>query len=344
MRRYWTILLLLLLAGCAPQGDEMRLDSGQQTMPAGARGTRFVIYGSTFSRGETIGLFFCEHEDVPGNDYAAACGTLSFAEHNVGYNNVQARKGTGADEWTFYNSALDIYVSNFYITKNNAHTNADAFAYSPWIDKVTKPTAIPFNANNNYDIMYATENANGTNKDLDSESPGAGELSLHFEHSLSRLSLVMRTLYEAPYGNSNHRLNYVTIRKAGAKTTPLYARGKFNAITGEYYDLVEADSITVTSFNIGENYFSGTAGTDFGVLLYPVDYVADGDYEIVLCVDGFRKVFPILRDDLQFESTSSYGFRRSVKYIFQFTVNNYVHLDGIRVENDWAAETIDGII
>lgn len=342
MKRYLSILAAILIAGCAKQPGAARLTE----RPGASDGlTKIAISGTRFLQYDTMGLFFCEHEDVPGDSYAAACSSLQFKEHNIGYNNVLVTKGAGADEWSFYNTILGRNVPYFFITGNDSHTMVDVFAYAPHVEGIEKPTEIPFEADYNRDLMYAVQNAGGTNKNLDPDVLNSGDLSMFFKHSLSCINLIMRTKYNVN-GSSDHHVDYVTIRKAGAKTTPLFVKGTFNAITGTYSDLEEGDSLRVSSFfrrNVN-NYFTGSEGKAFPVMIYPVDFAADGDLEIVLGIDGFRKVFPINKNELKHDDGFTYGFRRGVSYAFNFTVENYVHFDGATVEQEWPIMQIDNTI
>lgn len=327
--------VVLMLVACTADRPYAVTPEPQPSGQAG-RGTRFAIYGTTFPRNATIGLYFCEHEDVAGNDYAAAWSTLSFSEHNIGYNNIEVRKEEDADAWSFRNNVVETWSSALYITANDNHTTADVFAYAPYVRDAVSPAEIPFVANRNNDLMYAEENATGVNKDMNEQ--GSGELTLHFRHTLSRISVVLRTKYTTPV-QSDHQLRYITIRKAGGMTTPLYVSGKFNAITGTYSNLAEGDSLTADFGS--ESFFSGTAGRDFGVMIYPTEYQADGDLEIVINVNGFRKVFGIAKEDVKHSDGITYGFLGGKSYIFNFTVDNYIHFDGAEVLDTWESDQIN---
>ena len=105
MKRYLSILAAIILAGCAKQPGTVRVTEGSDGK------TKIAISGTRFLQYDTMGLFFCEHEDVPGDSYAAACSDLHFKEHNIGYNNVLVTKGAGADEWSFYSTIISFNSS-----------------------------------------------------------------------------------------------------------------------------------------------------------------------------------------------------------------------------------------
>jgi len=303
----------------------------------GNPGTKFTIEGATFSAGHTFGLYICKHEDQANNP-----GSLQFEEHNKGYNNVKVQKT--ATSWSFYNSILKENLSQLYISTNDDDVNADVYAYAPYVQNAVSPVEIPFNINLNQDLMYVTQNADhDVNKNMPPSSVES-DLALNFHHVLTKLEFCIK-IKNSLNSVSVHNVDSIVIRKAGAKTTELYRTGTFNAITGDLTPATTSDSISVKSFfsdanGAGRNgTFNSTTPRSFNVMLYPVDFVADGDLEVVLVIDGFRKTFAITREDVKHLDGITYGFRASNEYKFNITIDNYVHLDGVTVKTDWPTDS-----
>lgn len=306
-------------------------------IPSGAKGTKFTIEGATFSEGHTFGLYVCKHEDQAGNP-----GSLQFEEHNKGYNNIKVIKT--ATTWKFYNSVLKENLSELYISTNDDDVNADVYAYAPYIGDAVSPAEIPFNINLNQDLMYVTQNADhDINKNMPPSSVES-DLALNFHHVLTKLEFCLR-IKNTMNSVSVHTVDSIVIRKAGAKTTELYRTGTFNAITGELTPATTSDSISVRSFFCDANggsrngSFNSTTPRSFNVMLYPVDFVANGDLEVVLVIDGFRKTFAITRENVRHSDGTTYGFKAANEYKFNITIDNYVHLDGVTIKTDWPTDS-----
>ena len=330
-----TLTLTLTLACCT---DSKPLEPEPDPfIPSGPKGTKFSIEGATFSEGHTFGLYICKHEDQVNNPL-----NLQFEEHNRGYNNVKVIKTATA--WSFYNSVLKENLSQLYISTNDELVNADVYAYAPYIADAVSPVEIPFNINLNQDLMYVTQNADqNINKNM-SPSSVESDLALNFHHVLAKLEFCLK-IKNSLNSVSQHSVDSIVIRKAGGKTTQLYRTGTFNAITGVLTPATTADSVSVRSFfndrngNGGTGYFDSTTPKSFNVMLYPVDYVADGDLEVVLVIDGFRKTFDITRENVKHSDGATYGFKAANEYKFNITIDNYVHLDGVTVKSDWPTDS-----
>ena len=297
-------------------------------------GTRFSINGTSFTRDHTFGMYVCVHEDQTLNPDG-----LQFQEHNQGYNNIKVTRT--ASSWVFYNSVLKENVSNLYISSNDAHENADVYVYAPYIQAAVNPANIPFNINRNEDLMYVAENTDPTvNKDME---PGANtELTFNFHHVLAKLEFRCRVLNVSP-NTSSHTIDSIVIRKAGSKTTEMVSAGTFNAMTGVLTPSATSDSVRFKnlfySVSPTSALFSEITPKTYTAVIYPVDYVADGDYEVILVIDGFRKQFSILREDLKHSDGTTYGFKAGNSYVFNIAIDNYIHLDGITIKNDWETDS-----
>ena len=330
--RYITLFLTVLALGCCAKQEVPQPEPYDPAEHGKATGTKFSIEGVAFSEGNTFALYICKHEDQDLNPDG-----LQFEEHNYGYNNVKVtRKGSG---WQFYNSILKENLSQLYISTNDEGINADVYAYAPYIENAVSPAEIPFDIARNNDLMYVSQNASKTvNKDM-LPSSVESDVALTFHHVLAKLSFKMKIKNDSPV--STHTVDSIVIRKAGGKGTELYKTGVFNAMTGTLTHNSTADSISFKhffSYTTGSGVggtFNSTAGRDFNVMLYPVELAADGDLEVILVIDGFRKTFPILRDNVKHSDGTTYGFRATNEYVFNITIDNYVHLDGVTIKSDW---------
>lgn len=320
--------LLVVSFVCCTRDNHLE-ESVEPVYPDGAAGTKFAIDGTTFVKDQTLGLYICKHEDQAGNP-----GSLQFEEHNKGYNNVKVTY-TGST-WTFYNSVLKEQLSSLYISTNDEDVNADVYAYAPYVEEAVSPREIPFDIRNNRDLMYVTQNASPTvNKDMPPSSVESN-LTMSFRHVLAKLEFRCRIMNTGP--NSAHSVDSIVIRKAGSKTTELYRTGTFNAMTGELTHDTTADSIGFRNLFFSPTPNNGlidaTTPKSYTVMLYPVDYVADGDFEAVLVIDGFPKTISITRNNLK-HTDDSYGLRAGYEYVFNIRIDNYIHLDGVTIKNDW---------
>ena len=332
MRYFKHIALFMLVLMTACTGSRPLEPEPEPFIPSGAKGTKFTIDGVEFCERQTFGLFICCHEDQSQNPTG-----LQFEEHNLGYNNIRVTKTS--ESWTFYNSVIREELPQLYISTNTDKTNADVYAYAPYIEDAVSPTEIPFNINLNQDLMYVTENASQTeNKDM-LPSSVESNLHLHFEHVLAKLSFNCK-IKNTMTSISTHTVDSIIIRKAGGKTTPLCVTGTFNAMTGQLTPLTYGDSIVARSIKYSASggnggSFKSTTPTSFNVMLYPQELAADGDLEAILVIDGFRKILPITRSNVEHSGGTQYGFRAGYNYNFNITIDNYVHLDGVTVKSDW---------
>ena len=332
------VMLFSLTLACCTEREPIEFEP-YPYVPGGATGTKFTIEGATFSEGHTFGLYVCKHEDQANNP-----GSLQFEEHNKGYNNVKVVKT--ATSWSFYNPVLKENLSQLYISTNDELVNADVYAYAPYVEDAVSPVEIPFNINLNRDLMYVTQNADhDINKNMPPSSVES-DLALNFHHVLTKLEFCLK-IKNTMNSVSSHTVDSIVIRRAGAKTTPLYCTGTFNAITGDLTPATTADSISVKSFFSDVNggsrngAFNSTTPKSFNVMIYPVDFVADGDLEVVLVIDGFRKTFAITRENVKHSDGTTYGFKAANEYKFNITIDNYVHLDGVTVKSDWPTDSYD---
>lgn len=314
--------------------------------------TKGVISGSDFPQNATMGLFICRHE---------AGSPTQFVEYNTKYNNIQVTQTNStvsSPVWKYrYNGTGTQFPTLFLLMPQTGEKAADFYAYAPFISGVTKPTSIPFNLSTNYDylpdLMYASENNTDTNRNM---LPNGDTLTItyHFEHKLALLRCRFYLKNDDEDGshgpgsekNSSNAsvINSIKIRRKAGAATPLYVSGRFDGIKGTFTDesgastLVAADSLTVTyGYYIG----FGTKGNSYDMLLCPVAYQADDDYELVFTIDGkeLETTYCIKLSDLTHTVGTGAGFKEGYRYTFTFTYDNYQHIrlssTQIDTEDDW---------
>lgn len=324
-------ILVLAIAGCSGSRGTYE----PYPKPKDPVATKISISGNSFVQYSTFGLFVCRHEDQAANP-----DNLEFVEHNVGYNNIKVTKTATA--WSFYNQILGLDLSKLYLSTAEGNYTADVYAYAPHIEGVSSPDSIAFDVNSNHDLMYVAENLDkNVNKDLQPGVDADGQLTLTFRHVMARLRFGMRIKNTSPV--SVHTVDSIVVRKSGAAHTELYKTGVLNAITGEVLPQTTSDSVSVKRFffnSNGSGSFNSGTYKYFDMMIFPVEYQSDGDYEVVIVVDGFRKVFPIRRADVMHSDGTTCGFLASNSYVFNITIDNYIHMDGVEIKTDWEEEEL----
>lgn len=269
--------------------------------------TKGYYEGSVFKNGESFGLCIVEHgTETPFHD---------------GYGNIEVIFKSG--KWVYK------IGSNEYdkLTLTSTGKTADVFAYAPYInDPYLKPTTIPVNISDNLDFMYDKDNVASSHLNINPSSGGNINLPISFYHALSRLCFNIQLENDG----SDQLLNYVEIRKKSTGSTSLYSSGTFNAKTNTF-SMNSANSLRV-NYPVTQ---LDTAKKAFEMLLYPVTY-SDNSYSIVFGIDGFEYEYVIRSSDLAHgSSVSGTPFSRLYLYTFNFTFDNYVHLNGITIKNGW---------
>jgi len=309
--------------------------------------TKGIVSGSSFPQNSTMGLFICKHEE----------GTpTQFVEYSAKYNNLQAQQTSSTPAspvWKYrYNGTGTQFSALFLLKPQTGEQAADFYAYAPWTSGVTRPTGIPFNLQTSYgslpDLMYAPENDTDINKN---KIPSGDTLRIryHFEHKLAWLRCKFYLKNDdgdgslGPGSSSGSQnactVNSIMIRRKAGAVTPLYVSGRFNGIKGTFTDesggstLVASDSLKVTY-----GYTFGTKGNTYELLLCPVEYQADGDYELVFTIDGKRleTKYSVKLSDLTHTGGTGAGFQEGYRYTFIFTYDNYQHirLSGTQIDTD----------
>jgi len=371
MKRTIQLLLLLPLlwaAGCQKEASKTESEKAgiagvevpvtiQATFSDPAKPTKAIIQGTEIPNAFGYGIFVCKN------------GATNEA-HKANSWNLKATYETSQEEgmagsWTYqyvndFNSgALSINsYPNITITSRVDEATADIYAYAPYMKEAYEkgPTAIPFSiAQDNQmqvDLMYAIENMDPTkNKGLDPLSAGDELLTADFtfKHALALLcfefTVKNRIDGVGTERSTLYRLQDITIKNNGTSTvTKLYESGEFDAITGDFKNCVETQSLVIKQYNPGSQEYlplepSATPKESY-VTLVPTQ-IEDDDLEIIVQVDNrYVKPIKIKKADLKHADGEEYGFQGGYKYTFKFTLDNYLFLNGITV-NEWETDVTD---
>lgn len=330
------IALSFVLWSCARSTDDVPVDNRTpvdiEVSVAGAV-SRSVVEGTTFANGQTYGLFICEN------------GT--YSPHNTGSNNIRATYST-ANGWNYNYEGGSFTFSSIFIMSNDRNTSADFYAYSPWLSNIRNPEAIAFSigGTNNAgqsDLMWAEQNGTATNKNIKPDGIGNKRVELHFNHALSCL----RFCFKISNAGAPITLSSVRIRQGGI---PLYNRASLNAIDGTVTPTQSVESFVVSQYNIA---IGSTANYSTApLLIVPTDEASSlGDddtvYGIEFTFDG--AVYPsytfLIPRSRIVHGDGTVGFRAGYEYRFYFTIDNFLHLDGVEIDDEWhEGEGIDIII
>lgn len=315
--------------------------------------------------GTSFGLFICKHHTGSYTD-----GSNPYTEYSTRYNNICAKGGNNSWSYNYY--GYRDFSTLYLVPKDESPRDGitdyycDIFAYAPYQNGITRLEAIPFSIPGQTDVMYAQQNGiSNLNIDpdytVDPHIPGVNypdatghlEVPLTFKHALSLLEFdiqLKNDKYNHPWGpfgseysdnTIEHVLQSITIDKVYAPGH-LYTSGKMNAMTsGTLYDLTEASTVTVTSFGI--NGGSGLITVSPGIIakaymmLVPTTFDGASDEDCLFRFSfhfsgqDFPITFSLKKKHLK-HSDSTYGLQSNCKYIFHFTIDNYIHLEDVEMD------------
>ena len=328
--RLLALVLPMLLAVTACTAEKSETPTASDTLlditagmavdaAAVTRADNYIIYGTAFSG--SMGLFVCRHE--------SGTPTL-FTEQNPCYNNICAvSSGSG---FSFNFEGNDASFSNLYLTSNREGTNADVYAYAPFTAGVTAPTSVPFTTAS--DIMWAGQNAgarSGGNMDIAIDGT-VKPVTLTFHHLLSRI----RVGFRLHHAGSHLGMSYsITHPEGQTSQTKFYNGGKMNALDGTLFDLVECDELQYVSVN----GYSNVLATDdsylyLDMLTVPTDII--DNLQLNIYVGGILFGTYMLTPEMFLHSDdATQGLKAGYTYTFQFDIDNYTHLTGLHIDEDW---------
>ena len=305
--------------------------------------TKAAVTGSSFANENEYGLFFCKHHD------ASADGTNSFETYGSGLDNVRAYKASSG--WQYYLKGRSTYLNGIYIIRNDDSNTMDCFAYAPYISSVTSPEEIPFVLADQNDIMWAVENSSPTsNKDISVDGT-TKTVRLHFNHALCLLTLNF-TLLDNTAATS--LITALSIKRSESADTPLYSKGTFNAISGQFVptSLVSLEKGQAQTF-VYENDIQDRRSKKISpgkkltllILLLPSELQADDDIELLFSIDSHKMplTYKIRRSDVLHNDGTTYGFQAGFNYTFNFVYDNYIRLTDVTIATDWTDGTVRDI-
>lgn len=302
--------------------------------------TKAHISGDSFPNGGTYGIFVCLE------------GSTTVAHKSNSWN-IKAQYSNSPAGWTYYyvgnlNNGTPSASGNDNITLT-ARPNgelADLYAYAPYLQGAFSynPTRIPFSFKDdngsfqyyerNYEVMYAVENLTGSNRNLDPSSDYPLSATFTFRHAFALLVFNFRLLYDGSvHGITTAELSF-NPDYSGPSRAKLYSRGTFNALTGTVNDDDATSVQTFRSQMLGGINLNTTVGQQFYMMIAPTEFYDD---ELMLKFNmDLQYAWPyILQNaDVQHGDGTS-AFKAGYVYNFNFTIDNYVHLDGITVSDTW---------
>lgn len=298
-----------------PSGDQD--ENGFKSMPANS----------------TYGLFICKHTDESPNPYTS---------YSANFNNIKVTKKSESPWWQYtYGGSTDSAIhlilqremdSNGNIVKDEEGKDkiieGDMFAYAPYLSGVNNPEAIPFDINQQVDLMYCIENRDPvTNKKINPKtSPNPYTALFSFKHVFALLEFKFTLIN--PSGVSA-TLSSISVTK-GNETAVLYKNGSLNAITGKLVNMSEGNISASLNTNIASNSTGGTAY----LMMVPTDDYHDDDYIFTFTINGIQlsdSKFHLKKAQLKHGDADEYGFKAGYKYTFNFKIDNYIHFQNIEI-------------
>lgn len=292
--------------------------------------SRAAITGTSFSSGQTIGLFIVRH-DKPGE----------YVPHAYGMANLRAVSG-GGNKWTYnFSDNLSTSVDVLAIS-SVANTSADIYAYAPWISGTATPENILYESGTQGDLMYAGENASGKNMNISPDTEDNQDVPLRFHHALSMVRIGIRL---ANSGYQSPRLTSIRIARKSESAeieTKLWSKARFNALTGQFREDSYSD-MQYIDISANTKISSTTDYVYFDCLLIPTEVKADGDLQIRLSVNSQTLLEPYgiqLSDVLS--SDGKAGFQPGYVYTFLFSIDNYLRFNPtfIEVSKEWTDQDL----
>ena len=299
--------------------------------------TKAAISGTQLPNGATFGLFICDHH--------ASSEPNPYREHSPQYNNIQAQRSNL--KWMYSYAGYKSFPTIFVLEKLNENDDpikADIFAYAPFLQDITNPEAIPFDINQQKDLMYAVENNDhAANKNIDPAASGTQiDIPLTFAHAFALLEfkiLLKNEQYNHPDGNGDavrSQLTNIKVRKNSSKNADeihLYSTGIMNAIDGSLSSLQEASYLDFSKGSIGIDNKDSSGGRKMiaaRMLLVPAE-PDDDEYIFSFTFDKatFNTEFFLKKEHLRHGTTDLFGLKAGYKYTFNFELDNYLRFKDV---------------
>lgn len=330
-------VMMLLLDGCSddftgePSGRGCKLSVDASIIAHQSKG-RSLIYGNDFPAGSTIGLLMGKHSDNSQN-----------FEPYGGYNNYMMKNDD--DQWNYYINGTGSPSSELNIMSNKDMNNVDVFAYSPWNKDCNSPFRIRFVVNLNYyfgmeDYLYAVENISDVNKNISTNDGSAHTVKLHFRHFFALIRIGIKNRYSVV--GETAKSGFVNkfglqIINPDAKTK-LYSNGYYSALTGECVEGTSVEQMEHSVFSTPYK-FDASSYTYIDVPVPPTE-VEDDALQIYLYINGVKypTAYVIKASDV-LHTDGTKGLKNGFVYTFNFTYDNYVHLDNVQIQDTWTNDS-----
>lgn len=337
------LLTLLVLASCSKVGrnTELMLDAQIQVS---AEQSKAIYTGTKFSQNNSIGVFVYNAE--------SSDQMTDFIPYGDLYKNIRATY-TSSNKWAYrlagVSSTSSPFEDGLYIKDPTVETFTQGVcvsAYSPWISDVTDIRDIPFSVGGEYmsltDLMYADQNDSYIKIKPDGY---AKSVPLTFKHALSMIRIGLKCEHDI----SNMTITSITLESAdGENVTPLYTSGRFNAVSGEFHQLVSGNSVT-TQYK-GQNNsldftFDNSKYTYVSFLLVPIREYIDKSYILKFKFDNnnISATYKITASDITVTRGVNQvcAFEAGYIYTFNFILDNYVQIKNVNIDvsSEWTEVT-----
>lgn len=336
MKKLLNIVFAFLAVSCIKSG---RSDVQESILDIDAEVDCSIVsddFCERFETGNTIGIFVY-HSENPSSSQMK-----EFSVYDERYKNVKATFDSSSETWSYVFENATTSFKDLNLLKplsGTSNSGLAVVAYSPWIEKVSSITAIPFTLGGKPEsvknLMWARQNTHDTG--VNPVDAGAnynivpdGEVKhvkFTFQHAFSKLMVGFRC---AEQGNTM-KVSSMTLKRASEGKTSLPVSGNFNAMTGKVEKVARANSLT---YEYDQPFSSSTNYAYASLLICPQDYVQDGDYILEFEINGKKhaSAYAIKLADV------AGGFKAGEIYTMNFTVGEDVVFDSAEVSNEWGNE------
>lgn len=321
--------------------SEIILDASimQSNKPAKA-----IITDTKFGDNNTFGMFVYHAEKRLPLDTLSAYGDK--------YKNIRAIY-SNTENWKYsFENSLTSTFSHIYLLNPSVEVFTQGLAivaYAPYKEGSTAINNIKFKTGGDSksvtDLLWAIQNNTEENAKIVPDG-NAKAVKLTFKHALAMIRCGFKCKWNSQDANGNYvgstiKVTSISIKKKNGGSTKLYTSGTFNAIDGSLKDMIEPDSLKITTYYKNENYTFKYDAANYvyvPLLIVPTEYKNDGDYIIEFKFNNqLISEYPIQMEDIRTRrnNTDIYAFDAGYTYTFNFTLNNYIQLDNVSVSDTW---------
>ena len=329
-------ILMVFAASCSKQqadrdgATEIKLNTSIEKSASKA-----VVQGNVFPDGSTLGLFVY-HSEL-GSD-GQIRPLANYEPYGTRYKNIRAYFANSTKGWQFrFESSSTSFEDVFLIEPPAIYSQSKQItlvSYAPWIQGCTNIKSVPVTLGGDSrqatDLMWARENCTvGNSIEPDGEDK---IINLHYKHALSLLKINIKCKHDV----SVMKVNSITLKKKENGTTELYGKGSLNAIDGTFNPFKNEDRSTAITVNYEQEdiKFSSQNIAQLPIMIFPTEYHTDGDYILEFTFNGetLAATYPIKMQDIKIGNETA--FKQGYSYTFNFTFNNYMLIDNVKVNVD----------